>query len=93
MAAAGGGEKSQKIDDLSGVTVSAMKTSQNLFMTRRLLPHPPQNSAGRCGFHALLTDLMQRENRGVKQERSVGEVEDKRAALGQRRTGGVRQYR
>lgn len=43
---------------------------------------PPQNSAGRCGFHALLTDLMQRENRGVKQERSVGEAEDKRAALG-----------
>lgn len=31
---------------------------------------------------------MQRENRGVKQERSVGEVEDKRAALGERRTGG-----
>lgn len=38
----GRGEKSQKIDDLSGVTVSAMKTSQNLFMTRRLLPHLPR---------------------------------------------------
>lgn len=83
-----GGEKSQKIDDLSGVTVSAMKTSQNLFMTRRLLPPLPRIlQAVVAGFHALLTDLMQRENREVKQWRSVGEVEDKRAALGERRTG------
>lgn len=41
-------------------------------------PAPPlQNFAGRCGSCALLTDLMQRENGGVKQGSNVEEAEDK----------------
>lgn len=35
----GEGREGGEIDDLSGVTVNAMKTSLNLFMTCHLLPH------------------------------------------------------
>lgn len=52
-------------------------------------PAPPlQNSAGRCGFYALLTDLMQRENGGLKQGSSVGEAEDKAQLWGRVERGG-----